>query len=102
MQYWSYIILILLGIYLGISLLLYFLQDYLMFKPEKLPKDFEFYYENQEIEEYNVETRDGAIINGLRFKAKNPKGVVFYLKGNSKSKVGANLRLISRVMAMMC
>jgi len=85
MQYWIFIILILLGIYLGISLLLYFLQDYLMFKPEKLPKDFEFYYENQEIEEYNVETRDGAIINGLRFKAKNPKGVVFYLKGNSKS-----------------
>ena len=85
MQYWIFITLIVLGIYFGISLLLYFLQDYLMFKPEKLPKDFEFYYENQEIEEYNVETRDGAIINGLRFKAKNPKGVVFYLKGNSQS-----------------
>ena len=85
MQYWIFILLIVLGIYLGISLMLYFLQDYLMFKPEKLPKDFEFYYENHEIEEYNVETRDGAIINGLRFKAKNPKGVVFYLKGNSKS-----------------
>lgn len=56
-----------------------------MFKPEKLPDDFQFYYENQETEEYNVETRDGAIINGLRFKAKNPKGIVFYLKGNSKS-----------------
>jgi pimeloyl-ACP methyl ester carboxylesterase len=56
-----------------------------MFKPEKLPKDFQFYYEHQETEEYNVETRDGAIINGLRFKAKNPKGIVFYLKGNSKS-----------------
>ncbi|MBT8296810.1 MAG: lysophospholipase [Maribacter sp.] len=85
MPYWVIILLIVLGIYLGISLLLYFLQDYIMFKPEKLPKDFEFYYENQEIEEYNVETRDGAIINGLRFKAKNPRGVVFYLKGNSKS-----------------
>lgn len=85
MRYWIFITLIVLGIYLGISLLLYFLQDYLMFKPEKLPKDFKFYYENQEIKEYNVETRDGAIINGLRFKAKNPKGVVFYLKGNSQS-----------------
>lgn len=51
-----------------------------MFKPEKLHKDFQFYYEHQEIEEYNMETRDGAVINGLRFKAKNPKGVVFYLK----------------------
>jgi pimeloyl-ACP methyl ester carboxylesterase len=56
-----------------------------MFKPEKLPADFLFQYEHQEIEEYNVETRDGAIINGLRFKAPQPKGIVFYLKGNSKS-----------------
>lgn len=85
MPYWLYICLIVLAIYLGVSILLYFLQDYLMFKPEKLEKDFQFHYENQEIEEYNVETRDGAIINGLRFKVKDPKGIVFYLKGNSKS-----------------
>ncbi len=85
MPYWAYIALVVLGIYLIISILLYFLQDFLMFKPEKLAKDFQFHYENQEIEEYNVETRDGAIINGLRFKAQNPRGVVFYLKGNSKS-----------------
>lgn len=88
MSYWLYIILLVLGIYVGISILLYFLQDYLMFKPEKLEKDFQFHYENQETEEYNVETRDGATINGLHFKTKNPKGVVFYLKGNSKSMKG--------------
>ena len=64
---------------------MYFLQDLFLFKPEKLPKDFQFHYENQEIEEYNIVTRDGATINGLRFKTQNPKGVVFYLKGNSKS-----------------
>ncbi|MGB5821389.1 MAG: alpha/beta fold hydrolase [Saonia sp.] len=85
MQNWLYILLGVVGIYLVISIALYFLQDFLMFKPEKLPKDFQFYYDNQEIEEYNIETRDGATINGLRFKAQNPKGVVFYLKGNSKS-----------------
>lgn len=85
MPYWAYILVLILGIYVGISILLFFLQDYFMFKPEKLPKDFLFHYDNQEIEEYNVETRDGAIINGLRFKTQNPKGVVFYLKGNSKS-----------------
>ncbi len=85
MSSWLYILIIVLAIYILISVLLYFLQDYLMFKPEKLPADFQFYYENQETEEYNVETRDGAVINGLRFKAQNPKGVVFYLKGNSKS-----------------
>lgn len=82
---WVYTLFLIIGSYIAISVLLYFLQDYLLFKPEKLPKDFQFYYENQETEEYNIETRDGAIINGLRFKTKNPKGVVFYLKGNSKS-----------------
>lgn len=85
MPYWVYILLLILGVYVFVSILLYFLQDYLMFKPEKLAKDFQFHYENQETEEYNVETRDGAIINGLHFKTKNPKGIVFYLKGNSKS-----------------
>lgn len=88
MSSWLYILLLVLGVYITISVLLYFLQDYLMFKPEKLEKDFQFYYENQETEEYNVETRDGAIINGLHFKVKEPKGLVFYLKGNSKSMRG--------------
>lgn len=82
--FWSTLLLIL-AIYIAISLVLYFIQDYMFFKPEKLPEDFEFYYENQETEEYNIETRDGAVINGLHFKSENPKGVVFYLKGNSKS-----------------
>tara|TARA_R110002124_G_scaffold138576_6_gene302266 strand:- start:214254 stop:215066 length:813 start_codon:yes stop_codon:yes gene_type:complete len=68
-----------------ISILLYYLQDYFLFKPEKLPKDFQFLYENQVVEEYNLETRDGVIINGLHFRVKKPKGVVLYLKGNSKS-----------------
>ena len=85
MPYWAYITVLTLAVYCLISVLLFFLQDYIMFKPEKLPKEFQFHYENQEIEEYNVETRDGAVINGLRFKSKNPKGIVFYLKGNSKS-----------------
>ena len=49
------------------------------------PKDFQFLYENQIADEYNLETRDGAIINGLHFKVDKPKGVVLYLKGNSKS-----------------
>ena len=82
---WSYIVVLLVAAYVVISVLLYFLQDYFMFKPEKLPADFQYDYENQETEEYNVTTRDGANINGLRFKAKEPKGIVFYLKGNSKS-----------------
>ncbi len=85
MPNWLSILLIIFAIYVGISILLYFLQEQLLFKPEKLPKDFIYFYENQVTEEYNLETRDGAIINGLHFKTENPRGVVFYLKGNSKN-----------------
>jgi hypothetical protein len=86
MPYWLSIVITVLVIYIAISIALYYLQDYMLFKPEKLPKDFQFDYEHQKTKEYNLETRDGAIINGLRFFPKGEsKGVVLYLKGNSKS-----------------
>ncbi|KZS42581.1 hydrolase [Aquimarina aggregata] len=85
MQNWGYIVVIFLVAYLIASIILYYLQEYFIFKPEKLDKDFQFHYNNQTVKEYNLETRDGAIINGLHFKVNNPKGVVLYLKGNSKS-----------------
>lgn len=86
MPYWLHFTIVLFIIYIIISVAIYYLQDYLLFKPEKLPEDFQFYYENQDIKEYNLETRDGAVINALLFKPKGEsKGIVFYLKGNSKS-----------------
>jgi alpha-beta hydrolase superfamily lysophospholipase len=86
MPYWLHTLIVVLVIYVAISVALYYLQDYMLFKPEKLSKDFEFNYENQEFKEYNLETRDGAVINGIRFYPKGEsKGVVLYLKGNSKS-----------------
>jgi|TARA_R110002051_G_scaffold8316_1_gene35066 alpha-beta hydrolase superfamily lysophospholipase len=85
MSGWLYILLVVIAIYAVISVLVYYLQDFFLFKAEKLPADFEFFYENQETEEYSIETRDGATLNGLHFKIDNPKGVVLYLKGNSKS-----------------
>ncbi len=85
MPLWLHVLWIILGVYIVISILLYYLQDYFLFKPEKLSKDFNFYYENQQVSEYNLETRDGAIINGLHFGIEKPRGVVLYLKGNSKS-----------------
>lgn len=86
MPYWVSIVLLVLAIYIAISIALYYIQDYVLFKPEKLTKDFKFYYENQTTKEYNLETRDGATINGVRFFPKEKsKGVVLYLKGNSKS-----------------
>lgn len=86
MAYWISFFVTVLIVYVVISIAIYYLQDYLLFKPEKLPEDFQFYYENQDIIEYNLETRDGATINALRFKPKGEsQGIVLYLKGNSKS-----------------
>ena len=85
MAVWLKMVIIVGIVYVAISILIYYLQDFFLFKPEKLPKDFQFLYENQIVEEYNIETRDGAIINGLHFRVDNPLGVVLYLKGNSKS-----------------
>lgn len=85
MPWWLHLAIWLAAIYIVISIALYYLQEVFLFRPEKLPKDFQFYYENQKVEEYNMETRDGAVINGLHFMTESPKGVVIYLKGNSKS-----------------
>ena len=86
MPNWLNILIIVAAAYIVISIAIYYLQDYLLFKPEKLPEDFQFHYGNQETIEYNMETRDGAVINGVRFVPKGEsRGVVLYLKGNSKS-----------------
>jgi len=85
MYNWGYIAVVTIVIYVIANVVLYYLQEYFIFKPEKLDQDFEFHYKNQVVREYNLKTRDGAVLNGLHFTVKNPKGVVLYLKGNSKS-----------------
>ena len=86
MANWLYVLILVMIAYCVISIALYYLQDYMLFKPEKLSEDFQFHYDNQNTKEYFLETRDGATINGLLFKSKDqPKGMVLYLKGNSKS-----------------
>lgn len=70
---------------LAIGILIYFFQHKFFFQPEKLPDDFKFAYENLVAEEKTVIPEEGAKINYLHFKVENPKGVVIYLKGNTKS-----------------
>lgn len=82
---WTFYLLILVIVVATISIILYFFQERFLFHPEKLPKDFQFQYENQQVDEYNLELQDGVVINGLHFKTERPKGLVYYLKGNSKS-----------------
>ena len=85
MEDWMLAALIGIGVYILFSIVIYYFQDFFLFRPEKLPADFVFNYKDLVFEEYNIKTAEGAMINGLRFRVENPKGIVFYLKGNSKS-----------------
>jgi len=73
--------------YVLLCLLFYLLQDFFFFRPEILPKTFQYRYAFP-FEEVHFEIEDGGYINGLHFKVPNAKGVIFYLKGNSKSVKG--------------
>ena len=70
---------------LVIGILIYFFQHKFFFQAEKLPQDFKFAYENLVAEEKTVYPEKNVQINYLHFKVENPKGVVIYLKGNTKS-----------------
>jgi len=78
-------LLIILSLYLAVNFVVYFWQEKFLFKPEKLPSDFEFKYSDTPFMEYNLETVPGVNINGVHFCLDKPKGVVLYLKGNSRS-----------------
>ena len=79
------IAILVIAIILVIGLLIYFFQHKFFFHPEKLPPDFKFAYDNLRAEEVTVEPETGAKINYLHFHVDEPKGVVIYLKGNTKS-----------------
>jgi len=67
-----------------LSLLAYFLQDRLIFKPEKLKQDFQFKYDIP-FREYFFDVSPGVRINGLHFFRENPKGLILYFHGNTRS-----------------
>lgn len=82
-----YGVLVALAIYVGISLIFYFLQDLFFFRPEKLPTNFQYKYPFP-FEEVHFDMEDGGSINGIYFEVPNSLGVVYYLKGNSRSVKG--------------
>ena len=84
---WMYILGIIAVVYLALALLFYFFQHYFFFRPEILPRDFQYRYPFP-FQEVDFEMEDGGVINGIYFRVPNSKGVVFYLKGNSRSVKG--------------
>jgi uncharacterized protein len=79
------ILLAVLCMYVVISILVYFLQDLILFRPEKLSSEFQFNYENLNFDEYKMDIKPGVVLSGVHFKSEKPIGMVFYLKGNSRS-----------------
>jgi len=70
--------------YLALLVLVYFLQEKFIFKPEKLPQDFEYKYDVP-FHELNFEVEPGVTINGLHFFREKPAGLVLYFHGNTRS-----------------
>jgi uncharacterized protein len=64
--------------------LVYLIQERLIFKPEVLKKDFLYKYDIP-FRELFFDIESGVQINGLHFYRENPKGLIFYLHGNTRS-----------------
>lgn len=60
----------------------YFFQEKLIFYSSTLPQAYQYVFQT-EFEELFLTAEDGSVLNGLHFKAKNPKGVIIYNHGNA-------------------
>lgn len=80
------ILLIGIAIYLLGGMVALLFQERFIFQPEVLDDNFEFNH-NIPSEEYDLPVSAGGKINGLRFRTdrNEPRGIVLYLKGNSRS-----------------
>ncbi len=81
---WTGILFGILVAYVALCALFYFGQDFFFFRPEKLPHWFTYQYPFP-FDERTFEMEDGGSVNCLHFKIPNARGVVFYIKGNSRS-----------------
>lgn len=75
------------GLYISGCLLVYFGQEKIIFHPTKIAVDTPYKFDHS-FKEINLQTKDGFTINSLYFKAKNPKGIIYYLHGNSGDLTG--------------
>lgn len=78
------IIIILAVVYFSLCLIFYFFQHFFFFRPEILPSNFSYKYPF-DFEEKTFEMEDGGRINSIYFRVPNSRGVIYYLKGNSRS-----------------
>lgn len=70
--------------YALIIIIIYLIQEKLIFKPEKLKQDFLYKYDVP-FKELFIDVEPGVRINGLHFYVKEPHGLVLYFHGNTRS-----------------
>jgi alpha-beta hydrolase superfamily lysophospholipase len=80
----AFILILLASFYAFLCIAIYFFQHLLFFRPEILSKHFKYQYAFP-FEEMNFDMEDGGRINAIHFKVPNSRGVIYYLKGNSRS-----------------
>lgn len=70
-----------------VLIVIYMLQEKLIFIPRSLPADHQFQFTHQiPFEELTVSADDGTKLHGLLFQnSPQPKGLLFYLHGNANS-----------------
>lgn len=71
-----------LGLYLALGLLIYLLQERLIFLPEDLPSNYTYSFD-ADFDEHFISMEDGAIINALHFTQEESKGLIIYFHGNA-------------------
>lgn len=64
--------------------IVYFIQEKFIFKPEKLAADFEFKYDAP-FKEVSFNPEPGVTISGIHFNVKKPHGLIIYFHGNTRS-----------------
>lgn len=82
MSLWIILVLIIIILVLITSVVLYFIQDKVLFQPEKVSKKYQFDFSN-DFEEIFLNGSDNAILNGVLFQLKEPKGVIIYFHNHS-------------------
>ena len=70
--------------YLAVCVIIYFVQEKFIFHPEKLPQNFQFKYDRPFTELF-FDVERNVRINGLHFAVQNPKGIILYFHGNTRS-----------------
>ncbi len=73
-------------LYCSIGIALYYLQDYFLFHPKRLPSNYTFHFENK-FEEINIPFNEKDTMNLIKFKSLQAvrKGIVLFFHGNKNN-----------------